>query len=93
MAQPKLNPIRSILLDAKALTVQGDYGLNINGQAFQKEALATYKSFQYGGFYNASRQLCIFRRNLRTNKIDILNFPYILSKDDAHNTISLGFCQ
>jgi hypothetical protein len=41
MAQPKLNPIRSILLDAKALTVQGDYGLNINGQAFQKEALAT----------------------------------------------------
>jgi len=93
IAQPKLNPIRSILLDSKALTVQGDYGMNINGQAFQKEALATFKGFQYGGFYNGNRQLSIFRRNLRTNKIDILSFPYTLSKDDAHNTISLGFCQ
>lgn len=92
IAQKPIKPVKTILLTFKALTVQGDYGLNINGQAFQKEALATYKSFQYGGFYNASRQLCIFRRNLRTNKIDILIFPYILSKDDAHNTISLGFC-
>jgi hypothetical protein len=92
IAQTPIKPVKAILLTSRALTVQGDYGLNINGQAFQKEALATYKSFQYGGFYNANRQLCIFRRNLRTNKIDILSFPYILSKDDAHNTISLGFC-
>lgn len=81
-----------LVISPKALTITGDYGMAINGQSFQKEALLSYKGYQYIAFYDANRYVCVARRCLQNNQLAVVRFPHQLSKDDAHNVISMGIC-
>jgi len=81
------------VVDAKALTIKGEYGNAINGQAFQQDAVASHKDRQYVAYYDANRRLCLARRRLPAGKWQIIRFDdYEFKGDDAHNTVSLGIC-
>lgn len=80
-------------VDSKALTIDGRFGQSINGQSFQQDALITHGDYQYVGYYNASRRVCIARRKLPSGEWDIIRFEdYRFESNDAHNTISIGIC-
>jgi len=80
-------------VDSFALTIDGRFGQSINGQAFQQDAVASHKGYQYLGYYNAERQVCIARRKISSGDWQVIKFDdYLFESDDAHNTISIGIC-
>ncbi len=88
------------VVDAEALTIYGGMHSAINGQAFQQDALKTFKRYQYVTWYDKKRQVCLGRRHLLGGKWEIIRFSdYIFGAGDphyrahdAHNTISVGIC-
>lgn len=81
------------VVDANALTIQGRFGQAINGQAFQQNALMSFGGYQYAGWYNADRRVCLGRRKLPKGGWEVLQFAdYRYANNNAHNTISLGIC-
>lgn len=79
------------LVDPSALTIGGVYGPSINGQSFQHDALITFQGWQYLGYYDGARHVCLARRQLPAGAWEIIRFTdYTFKEDDAHNTISLG---
>ncbi len=65
----------------------------INGLAFQQDALASHKNYQYVAFYDAGRRVCLGRRRLPAGDWQVIRFAdYDFKSNDAHNTISLGIC-
>lgn len=88
-----VSKVKSFLVDASALTVTGDYGAAINGQAFQEEMIWSHNGWQYIGYYNAARHVCLTRRKLPAGDFERIEFAdYDFKSNDAHNTISLGIC-
>jgi hypothetical protein len=80
-------------VDSKALTFAGRYGQVINGLSFQQDAVATHGNYQYLGYYDGDRRVCIARRELPTGKWESIQFKdYHFKSNDAHNTISIGIC-
>ncbi len=80
-------------VDAAALTIQGPFGLCINGLSFQQDGLTSYRGYQYVGYYDAARRVCLARRYLPDGGWEVIRFPdYDFRSDDAHNTISVGLC-
>ena len=89
----KVSEIGQSVADARALTIKGGFGQCINGLAFQQDALATHKQYQYVGYYDAQRHVCLARRKLPAGDWEIIRFKdYPFKSNDAHNTISLGIC-
>jgi len=81
------------LVDAKALTISGPFGQAINGLAFQQDAVASHKNYQYVGYYDGRRQVCLARRKLPAGDWQSIRFKdYHFKSNDAHNTISIGIC-
>lgn len=69
------------------------FNKSINGQAFQQDALATHKGYQYVGYYDGDRHVCIARRKLSEENFDVIKFDdYFFKSNDGHNSISLGIC-
>jgi len=80
-------------VDAQALTILGRFGQAINGKSFQQDALVTHLGFQYLGYYDAQRQVCLGRRKLPAAAWEVIRFSdYDFKSNDAHNTISIGIC-
>lgn len=80
-------------VDSQALTIAGRYGQAINGLSFQQDAVATHANYQYIGYYDGNRRVCIARRKLPSGKWEIIRFDdYTFENNDAHNTISIGIC-
>jgi hypothetical protein len=44
------------------LTIQSGFGQAINGLSFQQDAIVTHDNYQYAGYYDGDRRLCIARR-------------------------------
>jgi hypothetical protein len=85
--------ISDTVVDPAALTVKGIYGQAINGLPFQMEALWTNAGYQYIGYYNGSRHVCLARRRLPDGPIQTIEFSdHRFASDDAHNIISIGIC-
>ena len=85
--------IRDSVVDPAALTIVGGFGQCINGLSFQQDAVTSYAGWQYVGYYDASRRVCLARRKLPDGEWQHLRFQdYDFRSDDAHNTISLGVC-
>ena len=64
----------------------------ITGQAFQQDALVSYKGYQYTVYYNLARNVCISRRKLPSGDWKEVIIPFKNSDDDAHDVISVGIC-
>lgn len=69
------------------------FGRTINGCTFQQDAIATHAGYQYVGYYDGDRQVCIGRRKLPLGKWEVIRFAdYEFKSNDSHNTISIGIC-
>ncbi len=78
-------------VDPQALTIDGRFGQSINGNAFQQDAVASHNGYQYLGYYDSKRQVCLARRKLPLGEWQVIRFDdYRYENDDAHNTISIG---
>ena len=92
-AQFQVQKVGDSLVDARALTIQGAFGQCINGKSFQQDALTSHAGWQYLGYYDANRRVCLARRKLPGGPWDIIRFTdYNFTSNDAHNIISLGLC-
>ena len=99
MASPAVNKIGDMIVDSKALNL-GDmkygktrFSKKINGCSFQQDAMVTHAGYQYVGYYNGNRQVCIARRKLPLGIWEVIRFDdYTFKNNDAHNTISIGIC-
>lgn len=82
------------VVDPSALTIQGGFGWGINGLAFQQEAVLSHAGWQYVGYYDSARRVCLARRKLPAGEWQVIRFgDYDFRSDDAHNTISIGLCE
>lgn len=92
-AELQVNKSMDSVLDPQALTIKGEYGPVINGNSFQQDAVITQGKYQYVGYYDANRRVCIARRKLPVGNWEIIRFQdYEFKSNDSHNTISLGIC-
>ena len=83
-----------VLIDSQGKTIDGDYGYAINGQTFQQDAVCSFNGYQYITYYNADDRLCLARRNLQTDSVEIIVFTDYIYKggQNAHCTPSVGIC-
>lgn len=89
----KITKIGDSVVDQNALTIDGGFGQAINGLSFQQDAIASHNGYQYVGYYDAARHVCLARRKLPTGNWKIMRFlDYDFKSNDAHNTISIGIC-
>lgn len=92
-AEPRVEKLADTTVDTQALTIQGAFGQSINGLSFQQEALTSYAGYQYLGYYDAARHVCLARRKLPAGSWEVLRLTdYDFRSNDAHNTISVGLC-
>lgn len=92
-ADLKATKLRDSVVDAEGLTIKGNFGQAINGLSFQQDVMVTHGSYQYLGYYDANRRVCIARRRLPGGDWAIARFAdYDFKSNDAHNTISIGIC-
>jgi len=63
------------------------------GQAFQQDALVSYRGWQYTVYYNLERKVCIARRKWPAGQWDEVILSYKNNRDDAHNVITMGICK
>ena len=99
MAQSRVKKIGDSILDASALNLgEEKYGevrfaKRINGLSFQQDAMVTHAGYQYVGYYDGDRQVCIARRKLSLGAWEVIRLDdYAFESNDAHNTISIGVC-
>jgi len=92
-AGAKVVKIADTVLDAKALTIKGGFGQGINGLSFQQDMVASHGAWQYVGYYDGGRRVCLARRRLPGGRWETVRFAdYAFRSNDAHNTISIGIC-
>ncbi len=99
MAESLVIKADNSLVDANALNLgdkkfgEARYGNAINGCSFQQDAIISHKDYQYIGYYDGYRQVCIARRKLPGGPWETIRFnDYQFKSNDAHNTISIGIC-
>ena len=83
------------VVDAKALVLSDGLGgaVCINAVHCQQDAVATHGQYQYVGYYDAKRRVCLARRKLPAGQWSIIHFTdYSSDKNDDHNTICIGLC-
>lgn len=75
-----------------ALTfVSGTYGVYPNGVSFQQDAVTSFAGYQYAGYYDDDRHVCIARRALASTTWQPACFTdYTATTSDTHNVVSLG---
>ena len=99
VAQSQVKKIGDSILDSSALNLGEEkygkvgFGKQINGLAFQQDAMVTHAGYQYVGYYDGDRQVCIARRKLPLEEWEVVRLDdYAFESNDAHNTISIGVC-
>ena len=84
--------VREDTITRVGLTVE-HYSKLLNGQAYQQNAIMTYNGYQYSVYWNSSRHVCIYRRNVSTNVAQTLELTdYANTLDDSNNNIMMGIC-
>jgi hypothetical protein len=63
-AELEVKKVGDSVVDGGALTIQGGFGQAINGLSFQQDAVATHGTYQYVGYYDGQRRVCLARRKL-----------------------------
>ncbi len=92
-ADLSVSKIGDSVVDSNALTIDGAFGQAINGLAFQQDAVVTHRGFQYVGYYDGGRRVCLARRKLPRGDWQVIRFvDYDFKSNDAHNIISIGIC-
>lgn len=92
-ANLSVTKIGDSLVDARALTIDGPFGQSINGLSFQQDAAVSHAGYQYVGYYDGQRHVCLARRQLPVGRWEIIRFlDYDFQSNDAHNIISIGVC-
>ncbi len=92
-AELTVTKTRDSVVDAQALTIDGAFGQSINGLSFQQDVVVSHRGYQYVGYYDGQRHVCLARRQLPAGKWEIIRFlDYDFQSNDAHNIISIGIC-
>ena len=85
------------LIDLKALNLGDEkygevrFGTRINGLSFQQDAMVSHAGYQYVGYYDGDRKVCIARRKLPLGEWETIRFEdYTFKSNDSHNVISIG---
>ncbi|MGW0706291.1 BNR repeat-containing protein [Streptomyces sp. NPDC002643] len=86
---PSVTQTGSTLLDSQAIFFVSYDGL-VNNNSFQKNALLTYKGYQYAVWYTADRNAVVGRRVLGSSTWSTVNVGHTLRYNDSHNVISMG---
>ena len=90
--------IADTVVDPKAL-LQGDPAYKkkthqtINGMIGQRQGMISHAGYQYLGYYNAARQVCIARRELPSGDWEVLTLDHTKKDNDDHNFITIGICE
>lgn len=63
---------------------------SVNTVKFRKNALSTYKNYQFSAYYSDDGYLVLVKRNVNTSKWLIKKTQYRGNTQDAHNSISLA---
>ncbi|MBN2187930.1 MAG: BNR repeat-containing protein [Chitinispirillaceae bacterium] len=84
--------VREDTVTRVGLTVE-HYDKLLNGQAYQQNAIMSYNGYQYAVYWNSSRHVCIWRKNISTNVAQTLELTdYTNTLNDSHNNIMMGIC-
>ncbi|MCC9711033.1 BNR repeat-containing protein [Streptomyces sp. MNU76] len=86
---PSVTQTGNTLLDSQAIYFVSYDGL-VNNNAFQKNALLTYKGYQYAVWYAADRNAVVGRRALGSGTWSTVRVGHTLRYNDSHNVISMG---
>lgn len=86
---PSVSQIGNTLLDSQAIYFVSYDGL-VNNNSFQKNALLTYKGYQYAVWYTADRNAVVGRRVLGSGTWSTVKVGHTLRYNDSHNVISMG---
>ena len=62
---------------------------SVNTVKFRKNALTTFKNFQFIAYYDADGAVILGKRKLKNTHWDIVKTPYKGNVKDAHNSISI----
>src|SRR3989339_381035 len=91
---PKVDIVGESVVDPQALIFpEGQWGTCPNGMSFQQEGLSSLGGWQFATWYDASRRLCVGRRNLPDPAWETLRFAdYHLEGNDTHDVAVLGIC-
>lgn len=86
--------VANTIVDANALCfTQGTWGIGINGQTFQQDALTSFKGFQYATYYDSDRRVCVARKSEKAVAWEVVRFTdHHLKGNDVHNVTVLGLC-
>ena len=63
---------------------------SVNTVKFRKNALTTFKNFQFIAYYDNDGYVVLGKRKLNSAKWEIVKTPYSGNVKDAHNTISIA---
>jgi hypothetical protein len=87
--------IEDSVVDEAALNFpDGPFGTCINGQTFQQEALVSFQSYQYAGYFADGGVLCLARRQLPRGIWQVIRFQdYTIRHNDVHNVVVVGICR
>jgi len=82
------------VVDANTLCfTQGTWGIGINGQTFQQDAVTSFKGFQYATYYDSDRRVCVARKSKNAAGWEVIRYnDHQLKGNDAHNVAVLGLC-
>lgn len=86
---PSVTQTGNTLLDSQAIYFVSYDGL-VNNNSFQKNALLTYKGYQYAVWYTADRNAVVGRRVLGSGTWSTVKVGHTLRYNDSHNVISMG---
>jgi hypothetical protein len=97
-AEVVVNKTADLVVDAEALTIDGNIHKVINGLAYQQNALMTFKGYHYVNWYDKNRHVCLARRQLPDGEWEIIRLTdYVFGAGDkqyrahdSHNNISMG---
>ncbi len=86
--------VGSAVVDPRALTIDAYNGQAINGQPFQQDAITSFGGWQYVGYYDAARHVCLARRKLPPDGAwQVLRLEdYRLQGNDTLIAMSMGIC-
>lgn len=108
--EASLSRVSSSVIDPRGMTLEKSavYGVAVNGQAFQYEAITSLKGYQYAAYWvrdeaneKAPYHVAVARRALPDGPWKVIDLPDSIYRNgfnrsknptDAHNTVSIGIC-
>ncbi|WP_236620966.1 BNR repeat-containing protein [Rhodopirellula sallentina] len=90
--------VENTIVDARALTfAEGPaarFGGTVNGRSHQQSPIVSYRGYQYVGYVDSRRRVCLARRELPASDWSVIRFEdHHFGSNDSHNTIVIGICK